>query len=135
MLAERSLDGQIEDSERISAARAAADALHDAFQSLDIRRGNGHLYHAAWAAALCSFTPQVPLNIPGELHQVSGPFDCAVLTASHSAGANAIAKVRHITDKSELHSQLDEAIKAEYAEQSSLLRTIFGNPFGRPKSV
>ena len=127
-ITQRGLDGQIEDSERLAAARGAADALQDTFLSLDIRRGNGYLYHAAWAAALCSFTPQVPLNTPIERHELSGPFDCAVLIASHSAAANAIAAVVHIENKIEMHSKLDEATKAEYAEQSSLLRAIFGNP-------
>src|SRR5262249_31684613 len=45
------VDGRLAAGERLAAARGAAQALTEAFDDLDIR-STGHLYHAAWAAAL-----------------------------------------------------------------------------------
>jgi hypothetical protein len=128
-LAELHVNGQIEDSEQLAAAHAAADALQQAFLTLDIRRNNGHLYHAAWAAALCSYTPQVPLSTPICHPEISGAYECAVNVAINCADAIAISSVNKITDKAEIHFKLDEALKAEYAEQCQLVRAIFEYPF------
>ena len=62
--------------ERIAAARAAAAALAHAYTILDIRRGNGHLYHAAWAAALSIYTPEVPLHTPINHFEFHEAVDC-----------------------------------------------------------
>ena len=86
------MDGRLEDDERVAAAKAAADALADASENLDIRR-NGHLYHAAWAAALCSHSDQVPLQTPIYTPAISGTFDCAMNAAINCAYSAAISKV------------------------------------------
>ncbi len=127
-LAERDVDGQLGDDERIAAARGAAAALADAFEHLDIRPGNGHLYSAAWAAALCAYTPEVPLQTPIDAPTISGVFDCAQQAAINSAYAAAISKVLAIESKVEMHARLDAEINAEYAAQCDLLRDIFGYP-------
>ena len=131
-VAELHVNGQIGDSERLAAAYSAADALQQAYLTLDIRRNNGHLYHAAWAAALCSYTPQVQLNTPICRPKISGAYDCAVNVAINSAYAISISSVDTNNDKAELHFKFDEAVRAEYAEQCQLVRAIFGNPFSPP---
>ena len=73
-VAELDIDGGIGAEERVSAARSAADALAQAYASLD-NRVNGHHYHAAWAAALCSYTPEVPLRTPIDSPKISGTLD------------------------------------------------------------
>jgi hypothetical protein len=131
-VAELDVDGRIGDSERLSAAHSAAEALQQAYLSLDLRRDNGHLYHAAWAAALCAYTPQVPLSTPICRPEISGPFDCAMDVAINSAYASAIWSAHHINTKVEKHLKLEEATRAEYAEQCQLVRAIFANPFSPP---
>jgi len=127
-LAELDVDGRLGDDERVASAGAAADALAEAFENLDIRC-NGHLYHAAWAAALCSHTAQVPLDNLPHHSAISGAFDCAVQAAVHSAAAAAISKVHAIDSKIEKHARLAAETDAEYAAQCDLLRDIFGYPF------
>jgi hypothetical protein len=107
---------------------------NQAYLTLDIRRHNGHLYHATWAAALCSYTPQVPLSTPICRLEISGAYDCAMNVAINSAYAMSISSVDPINDKAEMHFKLDEAVRAEYAEQCQLVRAIFGNPFSPPLS-
>jgi hypothetical protein len=127
-LAELDVDGQLGDAERIAAAGLAADALADAFENLD-NRHNGHHYHAAWAAALCSHSDQVPLQTPICKPALSGAFDCAMDTAINCAYAAGIAKVRAIDSKVEKHARLEAETDAEYAAQCQLLRDIFDFPF------
>ena len=50
--------------------------LADAFTILD-SRCTDHFHHAAWAAALCSHTPEVPLATPTYTPGLSGVFDLA----------------------------------------------------------
>jgi hypothetical protein len=128
-LAALDVDGLVSAEERIAAAQAAADALTDAFFNLDIR-SNGHLYHAAWAAALCLHTAEIPLRTPISEPVISGAFDCAMNAAINSASAATIAKVDITCSKVQMHAQLDVDTNAEYAAQCDLLRDIFGYPFG-----
>jgi len=128
-LAEFDVDGRLGDDERVASARAAADALAEAFENLDIRCNNGHLYHAAWAAALCSYTAEVSLHTPIEAPAISGALDRAVDAAIHSACAAAISKVHALDSKVEKHARLAAETDAEYAAQCHLLRDIFGYPF------
>jgi hypothetical protein len=123
------VDGLVSAEERVAAAQAAADALTDALFNLDIR-SNGHLYHAAWAAALCLHTAEIPLRTPISEPVISGAFDCAMNAAINSASAAAIAKVDTTSPKDQMHAQLDVDTNAEYAAQCDLLRDIFGYPFG-----
>jgi hypothetical protein len=129
-LAELDVGGRLADEERAVAARGAADALAEAFEQLDIRR-NGHSYHAAWAAALCSYTPQVPLCTLADNPTISGALDRALYAAIQSAYAAAIAKVRDIDSKTEMHARLAAETDAEYAAQCELIRGIFSCPFER----
>ena len=122
------MDGRLGDDERVAAARAAADALADAFKILD-NRCNGHLYHAAWAVAFCTHTPQVPLATPIYIPTITGVFDCAMLAAVNSAYAAAISKVHAIDSKAEMHARLETETDAEYAAQCHLIRDIFDLPF------
>lgn len=133
---ERDLNGGIGDDERVAAARSAADALADAYAALDIWiKKNGHLSHAASAAAFCASSPQVPLSGKAALRVVSGPFDCAVMVASESAAAHGVAGVHDIASPAETHARLAELVKAESAEQAELIRAIFGNPFSPPRPI
>jgi hypothetical protein len=127
-LAMLDVDGLASAEERVAAAQAAADALTDSFFNLDIRF-NGHLYHAAWAAALCLHTPEVPLRTPISECVISGAFDCAVNAAVNSAYAAGIAKVDATSPKDQMHAQLEVDTNAEFAAQCHLLREIFGYPF------
>src|SRR5271166_3381227 len=54
-MADLDIDGRLAAKERLAAARGAAQALAEASAKLDIS-SNGHLYHAALAAALCLHT-------------------------------------------------------------------------------
>jgi hypothetical protein len=81
-MAERDIDGRLTAEERFSAARGAALALAEASARLDIR-SNGHLYHAAFAAALCLYTDGVPLQTRVDNPVITGAFDCAMLVAVH----------------------------------------------------
>ena len=127
-MAELDVDGRLGIDERVAAARGAADALADAFKILD-NRCNGHLYHAACAAAFCSHTPQVPLATPIDNPVISGMFDCAMRAAINSAYATAISKVHSIDSKIEKHAQFEAETDAEYAAQCHLIRDIFDFPF------
>jgi hypothetical protein len=129
-VAELDVEGRLGDDERNGAARSAALALAEASERLDIRRGNGHLYHAAWAAAICAYTPEVPLETPRYKPELAGAYDCAVNVAINSAYAGAIAKVHGIESKAELHDRVTAETDAEYAAQCDLVREIFGYPFG-----
>jgi hypothetical protein len=122
------VDGLVSAEERVAAAQAAAQALTDAFFNLDIR-SNGHLYHAAWAAAFCLHISEVPLRTPIYEPVISGAFDCAMNAAINSASAAAIAKVDTASPKDQMHAQLEVDMDAEYAAQCDLLRDIFGYPF------
>ena len=77
--------------ERIAPARAAADALAHAYSILDLRQGNGHMYHAAWAAALSVYTPEVPLQTPVNQFQFHERIDCARDVLIHPADAYGIS--------------------------------------------
>jgi hypothetical protein len=127
-LAELDADGRLGDQERIAAASGAADALTRAYENLDIR-SNGHLYHAAWAAALCAYAPQVPLRVPTYEPAISGVFDCAMNVAVNCADAAGISKVLRIDSKIEMHARLAAETDAEYAAQAQMVRDIFGYPF------
>src|SRR4051812_33282022 len=127
VVAELDADGRVGPEERLAAARGGADALADIYR-IRATRPRGLQNHATWAAALCLFAPEV--TTPAELsrHEVSRPFDCAQLVASHSAYAMAIASVRAILPesewharKAEMHARLEEETKAEHAEQCHLL--------------
>jgi hypothetical protein len=126
-MAERDIDGRLTAEERFSAARGAALALTEASARLDIR-SNGHLYHAAFAAALCLYTDGVPLQTRVDNPVITGAFDCAMLVAVHCAYAGAIYKVHPIHSKAQKHAQLAVETEAEYAEQCHLLRGIFAYP-------
>src|SRR4051794_11810199 len=54
-MAELDIEGRLRAEERLAAARGAAQALAEVSEKLDIR-SNGHLSHAARAAALCLYT-------------------------------------------------------------------------------
>jgi len=97
-LAELDVDRRLGDDERVASAKAAADALAETFENLDIRC-NGHLYHAAWAAALCLHMAQVPLRTPVYEPAISGAFDCAMDVAINSAYAAGISRVPAIDSK------------------------------------
>ena len=60
-MAELDIKERLAAEERLAVARGAADALAEASAKLDIR-SNGHLYHAALAAALCLHADGVPLR-------------------------------------------------------------------------
>jgi hypothetical protein len=134
-LAEIDVEGRLGAEERLAAAQAAAAALAEARRNLDIHT-NGHVYHAAWAAALCLATPEVPLPTPtpGRSPEISGAFDRAVHTAVNSAYAAAISRVIGIPSKSQMHAQLEVECDAEYAAQADLIRAIFAYPFGPTKA-
>jgi hypothetical protein len=127
-LAELEIDGRLAAEERLAAARGAAQALAEASAKLDIR-SNGHLYHAALAAALCLHTDGVPLRARVDDPSIAGPFDCAMFVAVNCAYANAIYRVHPIDSKAQKHAQLAIETDAEYAEQCHVLRGIFGYPF------
>jgi hypothetical protein len=122
------VDGRLAAGERLAAARGAAQALTEAFDDLDIR-STGHLYHAAWAAALCLHTDQVPLRTRIDNPVISSAFDCAMLVAINCAYAVATYKVHPTHSIVQKHAQLVVETDAEYAEQCHLLRGIFGYPF------
>jgi len=127
-MAERDIDGRLTTEERIAAERGAAQALAEASALLDIR-SNGHLYHAALAAALCLHTDGVPLRTRVDDPSIPGAFDCALFVAVHCAYAAAIHRVHPIRSTAQKHAQLAVETEAEYAEQCHLLRGIFGYPF------
>jgi hypothetical protein len=127
-MAVRHIDGRLTAEERLSAARGAAQALAEASARLDIR-SNGHLYHAAFAAALCLHTDGVPLCTRVDNPVITEAFDCAMLVAIQSAYAAAIHRVHPIRPIAQKHAQLAVETEAEYAEQCHLLRGIFGYPF------
>jgi hypothetical protein len=106
---------------------AAADALAEAQANLELR-SNGHLYHAAWAAALCLHTAQIPLDTLPRSAAISSVFDCAMQAAVHSAAPAGISNVHAIKSKVEKHAQLESEIRGEYAAQCRLIREIFGYP-------
>jgi hypothetical protein len=128
-MAELDIDGRLAAEARLAAAAGAAQALAEASDKPDIR-SNGHLYHAAWAAALCLYTDGVPLRTRVDNPVLSGAFDCAMLVAVHCAYAGAIYKVDRIQSIVQKGAQLAVETDAEYAEQCHLLRGIFGYPFG-----
>jgi hypothetical protein len=132
---ELDLNEGIGDDECVAAARSAADALADAYRVLDIRRKNGHLCHAARAAALCAYEPEVPLGEAMKRRVVTVVFDCAVLVASESAAAKAVSGVHDIESKADAHARLYELVRAEYAEQAERIREIFGNPFSPSRPI
>jgi hypothetical protein len=127
-MAELDIDGRLAADERLAAARGAAQAQAEAAADLDIR-SNGHLYHAALAAALCLHTEGVPLRTRVDDPSVPGAFDCAMLVAVNCAYAAAIHRVHPVHSKDEKHAQIAVEIGAEYAEQCHLLRGLFGYPF------
>ncbi len=127
-MAERDIDGRLTTEERIAAARGAAQALAEASAMLDIG-SNGHLYHAALAAALCLHTDGVPLRTRVDDPSIPGAFDCALFVAVHCAYAAAIHRVHPIRSTAQKHAQLAVETEAEYAEQCHLLRGIFGYRF------
>jgi hypothetical protein len=127
-MAELDVDGRLAAEERLAVARRAAQALAEAFDNLDIR-STGHLYHAAWAAALCLHTDRVPLRTRVANPVISGAFDCATLVAVNCAYAGAIYRVHPIHSIVQKHAQIAVETNAEYAEQCHLLRGIFGYPF------
>ena len=127
-MAELDISGRLADEERLDVARGAAEALAEATANLDIR-SNGHLYHAALAAALCLPTNGVPLRIRADEPSVPGAFDCAMFVAINCAYAAAIHRVHQIHPIAEKHAQLAVETDAEFAEQCHLLRGIFGYPF------
>jgi hypothetical protein len=127
-MAERHIDGRLSAEERLSAARGAAQALAEASARLDVRP-NGHLYHAAFAAALCLHTDGVPLRTRVDDPVITGAFDCAMLVAVQSAYATAIHRVHPIRPIAQKHAQLAVETEAEYAGQCHLLRGIFDYPF------
>ena len=115
--------------ERSAAARAAADALAHAFSILDLSLGNGHLYHAAWAAALSVYTPEVPLQTPADHFEFHETLECARDVLVHSAYAYGISIHNEQETSGKDYSALNAACNDEYAQQSHLLRDICGNPF------
>ena len=127
-MAERDIDGRLTAEERLAAARGAAQALAEASARLDIR-SNGHLYHAALAAALCLHTDEVPLRTRVDNPVITGAFDCAMLVAIQCAYAAATHRVHPIRPIAQKHAQLAVETETEYAEQCHLLRGIFGYPF------
>lgn len=126
-MAERDIDERLTAEERLAAARRAAQALAEASARLDIR-SNGHLYHAAFAAALCLYTDRVPLHTRVDNPVITGAFDCAMLVAIQCAYAAAIHRVHPILLIAQKHAQLAVETEAEYAEQCHLLRSIFAYP-------
>ena len=127
-MAERDIDGRLTAAERLAVARGAAQALAEASAKLDIR-SNGHLRHAARAAALCLHTDGVPLRTRDDDPSIPRAFDCALFVAVHCAAAAAIHRVRPIRPIARQHAQLAVEIEAEHAEQCHLIRDIFGYPF------
>jgi PAS domain-containing protein len=127
-MAELDINGRLAAEERLAVARGAAQALAEASAELDIR-SNGHLYHAAWAAALCLHTDGVPLRTRVDDPSIPGAFDCAMYVAVNCAYAAAIHRVHPIHSKAQKHAQLAVETDAEYAEQCHLVRAIFGYPF------
>jgi hypothetical protein len=127
-MAELDIEGRLTAEERLAVARGAAQALAEVSAKLDIR-SNGHLYHAALAAALCLHTDGVPLRTRVDDPSISGAFDCALFVAVHCAYAAAIHRVHPIRPIAQKHAQLAVETEAEYAEQCHLLRGIFGYPF------
>ena len=127
-MAERDIDGRLTAEERLAASRGAAQALAEASAKLDIR-SNGHLYHAALAAALCLHTDGVSLRTRVDDPSITGALDCAVFVAVNCAYAAATHRVHPIHSIAQQHAQLAVETEAEYAEQCHLLRGIFGYPF------
>ncbi len=112
---------------RKAVARGAAQALAKASAKLDIR-SNGHLYHAALAAALCLPTDGVPLRTRAHDPSIPEAFNCAMFVAVNCAYAAAIQRVHPIHSIAQKHAQLAVETDAEHAEQCHLLRGIFGYP-------
>jgi hypothetical protein len=83
-MAELDINGSVAAEERLAAARGAAEALAEASAKLDIR-SNGHLYHAALAAAVCLYTDGVPLRTRVDDPSIPGAFDCAMFVAVNCA--------------------------------------------------
>jgi hypothetical protein len=126
--AERDAD-ELLGEDRIATARAAGDALAHAYSILDLRRGNGQLYHAAWAAALSVYTPEVPLQTPVNLFEFHETIDCARDVLVHSANAYGVSIHNAHGTSGKDYSALNVACEDEYAQQSNLIRDICGNPF------
>ncbi len=126
-MAELDIEGRLAAEDQLVAARGAAQALAEASAKLDIR-SNGHLYHAALAAALCLHTDGVPLRTRVDDLSITGAFDCALFVAVNCAYAAAIHRVHPVRSKARKHAQLAVETEAEYAEQCHLLRGIFSYP-------
>jgi PAS domain-containing protein len=76
-MTKRDIDGRLMAEERHAAARRAAQALAEESARLDIR-SNGHLYHAAFAGALCLDTDGVPLHTRVDNPVITGGFQSKI---------------------------------------------------------
>ena len=91
-------------------------------------RHNGHLYHAAWAAALCFHSDQVPLQTPISKPAISGTFDCGMDVALNCANAAAISRIHGLDSKLEMYARLQAETDDELAAQCELVRDLFDFP-------
>ncbi|MDG3007072.1 NADAR family protein [Paludisphaera mucosa] len=128
------LDGRVPEERRREAARSAAQAFADAARALDVGKKNGHLFHAARAAAACCWHPEVAIEAAAGIEPVpiDGPFDAAMTALVEAATAQAVGAVQEVGPVATMHDRLHEEMDFEYAEQAAIVRRILANPF-RPR--
>lgn len=124
------LEGRATDEDLAGAAQKSADALADAERQLDIREArNGHLYHAAFAAAACAWTPETRFNHhgAGRGRAITSPLEAASMAAAQAASARAIADAQHLRPIAAMHAAVHDAQRRESVEQGAILRLILGD--------
>lgn len=124
--AERYAAGDQAEATLHQASRLAAGALRDALRTLDIHVArNGHLYHAAYAAAAACWTPGVPIERDPRRSEPESLLDAAVRAAVHASYAVAIARTPWDPSTKANHARLAEATADEAREQAELVRKLF----------
>ena len=124
--AERHAAGREPASTLRDAAFAAAEVLQEALRTLDIHVArNGHLYHAAYAAAAACWMPGIPIERDPRRGEPEGMLDAAVRAMSHAASAVAIDRVQHHRPVEEMHAMLAEATLDEARAQAEIVRKLF----------
>ena len=123
---ERYAAGQEPASTLRDAAHAAAEVLREALRTLDIHVArNGHLYHAAYAAAAACWTSGIPIERDPRQGEPEGMLDAALRAMSHAAAAVAIDRVQHHRPVEEMHAMLAEATLDEGRAQAEIVRKLF----------
>ncbi|WP_165069497.1 hypothetical protein [Paludisphaera rhizosphaerae] len=129
------LAGLTTDEDLVRASQSAADAVATAERRLDIHIArNGHLFHAALAAAACAWLPETKFELitTGRGRVIKDSLEAAALCASQSATGHAIAGFQHLTPVEAMHAAVETAWIAESAEQAAILRTLLEGQGNHP---